>query len=281
MKFTAVMKDERGFVHKKLLGLGKSLVGRIVPTLARLAPQALSFIPGGSVFQRGLGLISGVRGSRAGQFPIRTRGGQVVPAALAPPLAITTPRPTPPRTQTARVTAMSQEQKQIGLRAKFLPELPSIPDVFQNVKTRLGFNGNGGGNGRQECEFPLVPLPDGGCEFPGSPRGAPGEARMGRYGAALDPMFRTINKRECLPGMILGKDLLCYNKGAISNKERLWPKGTAPLLTGGEMAAIRKADTARGKVARTAKRLGIQPVTRRATTKRHAHAKAATGVVNV
>ena len=101
---------------------------------------------------------------------------------------------------------------------------------------------------------------DGMCRFPGSPSGVPGEARMGRFGAGLEPLFRTINKRVCLPGMVLGKPgqggvILCYNAKQLSNKERLWPKGAAPLLTGGEMSAIRKAATAAGKFQRAGKRL--------------------------
>jgi hypothetical protein len=48
--------------------------------------------------------------------------------------------------------------------------------------------------------------------------------------------------------MVLGADGYCYNKSQISNKERMWPKGRRPLLTGGDMGAITKA-------ARAAKRL--------------------------
>lgn len=257
--FTRVMRDERGFVHKKLLGIGKRLVGAAIPSLT-------SFIPGASIVQRGLGLIGGIA-SRVRQFPIRTRGGQVLPAG---PLTVSTPRATPPRTQTARVTPMSQAQKQLALSTKF----PEISDIIGGIGGALRERGNGGPSGSLVCDPPLVPNERGTfCSFPGSPEGGVGEARMGRFGAALEPGFMTINKRECLPGMVLGKDFLCYNKGSISNKQRLWPKGTAPLLTGGEMAAIRKADSARGKVARTAKRLGIGTPTRR-RARPHAHAKA-------
>ena len=109
----------------------------------------------------------------------------------------------------------------------------------------------GGGNGM--CDPPLV-WNGSFCEFPGSPAGGVGEAVMGRYGAALEPGFFTLNKRVCLEGMVLGKDKLCYNKGSISNKERLWPAPTRPLLTGGEMSAIRKASAAARKFQRTGKR---------------------------
>ena len=240
--------DQRGFIHKKIFGgikgaassVVRSITSGSLPTPLTIARGAAGgfFIPGG--------------GSR-----VRS-------------LTITTPRPTPPRSQTARVSLTSQAEKNRARTLKFSGSKIPLPPIIEEIISSFD-NGNGNGNG--ECDFPLVRLPGGGCEFPGSPRGEPGEARMGRYGAALDPMFRTINQRVCLEGMILGKDRLCYNKGAISNKERLWPRGTPPLLTGGEMACIRKADTARGKVARTAKRLGIQTATRRASPKRHAHAR--------
>lgn len=265
MKFSAVMKDERGFVHKKLLSIGKRLVRTV-------APAVTSFIPGGNIVQ-GLarGFIPGIIG---GGSPVRQA-----------PLTISTPRPTPPRTLTARVTPMSQAQKLRGQSLKF--DLPSLPDIAGGIRQRLGI-----GNGTSvvttgQCDDPrLIMGPNGICTFPGSPAGTPGEAQMGRFGPGLEPFFSTVTKRTCLPGMVLGKAgsqgiILCYNKKQLSNKERLWPKGTAPLLTGGEMSAIRKADRARGKIARTAKRLGIGATTRRARPRPHAHAKALRGVRSV
>ncbi len=78
---------------------------------------------------------------------------------------------------------------------------------------------------------------------------------MGRYGAALVPGGRTIVRSECIRGMIVGDDGLCYNKSQIKNSERMWPKGRRPLLTGGDMAAISKAARAAGRLERTTKRL--------------------------
>jgi len=43
-----------------------------------------------------------------------------------------------------------------------------------------------------------------------------GEAVMGRYGAALVPGSMVIDRAVCLPGMHLGNDGLCYNKGVFS-----------------------------------------------------------------
>ena len=78
---------------------------------------------------------------------------------------------------------------------------------------------------------------------------------MGRYGAALHPFVEDRMVRSCLPGMVLGKDVLCYNKRDLTNKEREYPKGRAPLLTGGERNAISKASRAAKKIERTTKQL--------------------------
>lgn len=264
MRLRDVLTDERGFVHKKLLGIGRGLVR-----------TALPLIPGGSaavqIAQRIVPQIIG--GGTRVRTPPQPRA-RVFPA----PIVLPTPRRTLPRSLTARTTPMSEAGKELGRSLKL--DIPEIPEIIQRRLPGLPIGGDGRDLG--PCEDPRLRRNEQGfCEFPGSPAGGVGEARMGRYGAALEPGFMAINKRVCLPGMVLGKDFLCYNKGAISNKERLWPKGTAPLLTGGEMAAIRKAHTAKGKVARAAKRLGITATKRRAPVRRHAHAKAATGVVSV
>ena len=53
--------------------------------------------------------------------------------------------------------------------------------------------------------------------------------------------------------MVLGKDGLCYEKLAKGKRE--WNPGTRPLLTGGEMAAINKADRAAKRLLATEKKL--------------------------
>jgi len=82
-----------------------------------------------------------------------------------------------------------------------------------------------------------------------------GNAVMGRYGAALEPFAESRVVSTCLPGMVLGDDGLCYDRKAITNRERKYPKGTAPLLTGGDMSCIRKAARAASRLQRTTKRL--------------------------
>ena len=113
-------------------------------------------------------------------------------------------------------------------------------------------------------------------EFGGEQFGV-GDAVMGRYGAALEPGVKIIERSVCLAGMQLGDDGFCYNKGAITNKQRMWPRGRRPLLTGGDMRAIAIASRAGSKLDRTTKRLrslGMMkalPAPRKARA--HAHAK--------
>jgi len=99
------------------------------------------------------------------------------------------------------------------------------------------------------CVDPSAVLP-GGDAFIGA--GAP---VMGQFGAAYEGTSRLIRRTTCLPGDLVGADGLCYNRKSLSNKERMWPKGRAPLLTGGEMRAISIASRAAGKFERTQKRL--------------------------
>jgi len=126
------------------------------------------------------------------------------------------------------------------------------------------------------CPPPLKRDSDGECRFPGSPAdisvgGAmQGEAVMGRYGAALTPDVEMRRHRGCLPGMVLGKDGLCYNRRDLKNSEREYPRGTRPLGTPGEMACLRKAASFGRRMETTVKRMqkiGVlkKPATRKAT----------------
>jgi len=94
-------------------------------------------------------------------------------------------------------------------------------------------------DGQGGCELDLIPGPGGGGTGPVRDQPQPvGDAVMGRYGPALVPGVRVSETRICLPGMVLGKDKLCYNSRDVTNKERLHPRGRRPLLTGGQMRAI-------------------------------------------
>lgn len=123
----------------------------------------------------------------------------------------------------------------------------------------VGLMPTGAGGG---CPVGLVFDPGiGACVSPKSGVGARaladqfGEAVVGKYGAALVPGNRVTNVALCPRGSVLGNDGLCYNKRDISNKERMWPRGRRPLLTGGEMRAISTASKAAVKVQSKVKQL--------------------------
>jgi len=107
------------------------------------------------------------------------------------------------------------------------------------------------------CELQHDFLPDIDPEFlsPGEASERVGQAVMGRYGAGIAPGNKVINRAVCLRGMQLGNDGVCYNKSQISNKQRMWPAGRRPLLTGGQMRAISIAAAAGRRLERTTKRL--------------------------
>lgn len=152
---------------------------------------------------------------------------------------------------TARITPTSKLEKKQGSAAK-------------GFRTLGPFRGDGG-----PCDDPrLVRAPDGHCVSPGSGHarshgvgdvpgvGVPvGDAVMGRYGAALTPGSLIIDRAVCLRGMQLGDDGLCYNKSQISNKQRMWPAGRKPLLSGGDMRAISIAARAGRRLEGATKRL--------------------------
>jgi len=87
-----------------------------------------------------------------------------------------------------------------------------------------------------------------------------GEAVLGRYGVALAPaqvgqvtsMKTGITNPilRCPPGMILGKDNLCYE--SLTKKERKWAKPRKPLLTGGDMNALARVKRIRNNLKKAA-----------------------------
>ncbi len=136
------------------------------------------------------------------------------------------------------------------------------------------------------CTLDLVPGPIGGRRTPVA-AGPAGAASVGQFGVGMEPGIVNRAIRVCLKGMQLGSDGLCYNKGILTNKQREWPRGRRPLLTGGEMAAISKASRAAGRLERTTKRLqkiGLvkTPKSRARAPRRIAAAvPAGTSIVNV
>jgi len=198
--------DQRGFIHKKILGG--------VSTLAGVA--AAVGVPGAGAVQR----ITAVAARR-----------------------------TVPRTETARVTRFSEAERQLGQQVKF-----GAPSTRQNGEF-LG--------GDPECRIPgmRVDPGTGECAFFFGERKGPnggfplGEVVMGRYGAGFVPGSMVIDRAVCGKKMQLGDDGVCYNKSQISNKQRMWPAGRRPLLTGGDMRAISTASRAGTRMDKATARL--------------------------
>jgi len=181
-----------------------------------------------------------------------------------------------------------------GRRRGGQPKAPSV----------LGIPGGAFASGRRGgCKPPNVKNRRGVCAPPGRgfragleqllPGGsgggaAGGAAVMGQYGAAMVPGVDAVRTLDCLPGMVLGLDELCYNKRDISNKERKWPRGTRPLGTPGEMAALRKAASFGRRMETTVKRMqkiGVlkKPSRGRSSSRRPAPRQLAPGpsIINV
>jgi len=176
-----------------------------------------------------------------------------------------------PRTELGRgISLTTRSEKQAGARAKGL-----IPDEIL---------------GQIPCLDPrLVRASDGHCVAPGSGHFREhfggtsgvgvvpvGEAVMGRYGAGLRPGSMVIDRAVCLKGMQLGDDGLCYNRSQISNKQRMWPAGRKPLLSGGDMRAISIAARAGRRLEGATKRLQRLGMMKKPSSSRrapHQHAK--------
>jgi len=232
-------------------------------------------------------IIGGISGFASGGVGGAIAGfaGAGRPGATSPFLPLTGSGGTSSGTIAAR--AESQLLASFGLPPKggesfgtYFRNLGVTKLIQSQILSALGVAPSGNGNG---CEPPLVPSGvQGVCKFPGGPSFGQGELVKGRYGPAEEPFFETRNIRSCLAGFVLGDDKLCYKKGTITNKQRLWPKGTAPLLTGGQMKAIRVAASAGAKLERTTKRLQkiglMKKPAPRGGIRRHAHARPVSAV---
>jgi len=210
-------------------------------------------VPAGMVRPVGGGLLTedeALRQAHAGMVPVAVEVSPRVP----PPVA-TTGSGAAPATAVARAGP--------GATSSFLG-LGGIISTIGGVLLPGLFPGSGNGNGvaPARCPAPQIMGQNGLCVFPPSPvardprTGAPGgRAEAGRFGGGFTPDLRTMNVRSCGRGFVLASDGLCYHKRSLPNRDRAWPRGRRPLLTGGEMRAISKAAAAAGKLQRTTKRL--------------------------
>ncbi len=240
IELTSLPNDRRSFVHKKIFGGIKGAVG--------------SLVTGGNPL---LGAVSGFVSSGGSRVTTRAQ------------------RPVAPVIRRAAPTA--QRTKFGGIGQRFVDQSRERVAVARTVVAdpcpgrRVLVAGR--------CVDPLGPIGPGpfisdpqftAPEFSGGPAG---EAVMGRFGAALAPGSRIVDRAVCLRGMVLGNDGLCYNSRGFRNSDRMWPKGRKPLLTGGEMRAISIASRAGKRLENTAIRLqeiGLikKPVARRRSKKK-------------
>ncbi len=243
--------NEGGFVHKKLLGVVRSVAAPIT--------RALPIV---STIRTGIEAAGRVRSLIRGQQP-------GVPTQLMLPAGRVPARAVGPREFTARPSVAGEAEKQLGRAAKFgEAEIAMIPrpGIFGRARRR-GFAPTVGitpptipgfGPGGDDCPSGTMRDPRGFCVSAISPVGAEafgGEATVGRYGAAIIPGSQIVDRAVCMRGMQLGDDGLCYNRGQISNKQRMWPAGRKPLLSGGDMRAISVAARAGRRLEGATKRL--------------------------
>ena len=246
--------DRRGFVHK-------SFIGRAIGGVAK---KLISATPIGAAISTGVNIARSV---------------------IRPPT-----RPVAPRSVTARPSLAGAQGKALGRELKFggdtfptvgvssafpvsvAPGTPCTHPAFRDPSTGLCVT-----KGTDFISKAQQFFPGGKTGFIPTPTQPVGDAVMGQYGAALQPGVMMIERSVCLPGMQLAKDGLCYNKGAITNSQRMWPRGRRPLLTGGDMRAISIAARAGSKLDRTTKRLRALGMMKALPRPRkgapHAHAK--------
>ena len=95
-----------------------------------------------------------------------------------------------------------------------------------------------------------------------TPATGAGQPVRGMFGVGVRPrQVGRITSRQgvnrpilrCPTKHVLGEDNVCYRH--LPNTKRKWPKGRKPLLTGGEMNAITKAERAARRLQRTKKKL--------------------------
>jgi len=273
--------ERRNFVHRRLIGAAKGFVtsgfNPLSAAAAFLAPvrgtsraarPLISSRGGGGVpqvFSRAMaeqtrlhpdqgGTPSGIVRIASGAM-VRAARHWFLPAASAAapaPMRVAIPVRRPaPRTLTARPDATSAGEKAAGRVAKF-----SAGDVVTVAEQVFG-RGRG-----DDCLVPGMRRDevDGRCKFAlgeqvGRDDTPIGDTVMGRYGAGEMPGNMVVNRAVCRPGMVLGDDGVCYNRTQISNKEREWPRGRRPLLTGGDMRALATAARAGKRLEGATKRL--------------------------
>ena len=135
-----------------------------------------------------------------------------------------------------------------------VPSATTIPGIPLSSRAPRRFGSGRSGllpvGGLPDCPPPLRRNDQGLCVSTRSPFGAQefgGDVIAGQYGAGYIAGSRIVDVAKCPRGTVLGKDGVCYAN--LANKNRLYPRGRRPLLTGGDMRAISRARTAGNRLA--------------------------------
>ncbi len=255
LNLRTVLGDERGFVHKRIFRGIKGAVGGLLGGPAGIIGGATrGFLGGGAAVPGGFRVNVALPARQLSTAELSAGpcqvGFWVGPAGQCIPRTGAAGEPTP-----AGITP-----------SEFARQAARAVSGFFDPLLR-GVSGGGLGGGAITA-----------------PQDTFGPARVGRFGAGLEPTVHTISTRICPPGAVLAVDGLCYNRRDIRNSERAWPRGRRPLLTGGEMRCISVASRAANKLQRKQKQLqelGLlkKPAARRAPPK--AATRGVPGVVQI
>jgi len=229
------LRDESGFIHKRIFGGIKGVIGGL--------PSLLTGNP--------LGLVAGgIRGFIEGDVPGTEQG--------CPPGFISSPAGCVPKRATIAFEPRGVPRAGIGgalgrfreeARRRAAPPVPGLS--LQTIAPPQMFIDGGGRpspNGIPRPEIPTL-------------------AVTGQFGAGFEASIVSREMRLCPPKTVLGVDGVCYNRRDLRNDERAWPRGRRPLLTGGEMRAVSTASAAAKKLQRKQKQLqelGLLPKPQRA-----------------
>ncbi len=97
-----------------------------------------------------------------------------------------------------------------------------------------------------------------------------GDPIMGGFGLpAMTPQVVGRVVRLCGPGMVLGRDELCYPKSVLQRRSSLrkWRLPARPVFSAADSKTINKADALRNKVKDLNKKVGLRVPTKRTATK--------------
>lgn len=125
---------------------------------------------------------------------------------------------------------------------------------------------------RPPIAIPSIPSRGAPIMIPGASFPAPvtgGAAVVGAFGIpAMQPQVEFVERRQCLKGMVLGEDNLCYAKGSLPRKFRKWRPDPRPPVTAADAKAIRRADRTRKRLVALTNKSGAFAAASRPRTRR-------------